>query len=254
MQAKHSRALLLPVAALFLVPGFSQELTLFQDDSPRGGFTQGGPPQATRAPAIPEVVLKGIYRLGDMYHLSLQSGEGGAVHKVTWQPSQSSAPVFNGYQIQVVDSRNVTLVLPPGLSCQTSAQSGGTCLGRNQMSLSFTQTDPTPARRPPNQGNNNNPSGGNNDRPPGQRNDNGSWNAQPGDGADLPALLEAARNDPSGADREAIEAAIRGRIGGRGNSAGNTGGRGGRGNFNGGANGGGLGSNNTGGGRGGNGQ
>lgn len=261
MKTKIGGGLLLPIAGLFALSAFGQELTLFQDDSLRGGFTPSGPSAAARPPDTPAVVLKGIYRLGDTYHVSVQLGD--AVHNVTWQPSQSSAPSLNGYQIQLVDSRNVTLGLPTGFNCQTSAPSGGTCLGRSQMSLTFAQTAPAFAL-PPNQGSNANR--GNGGRSPGQRNDEW-WNAQTSDGGAVPVPFGAAPTDPSdGAELPAVEAGFRGRGGaGRGNNgnAGNAGGRGGRGGFNGttgggfpgtdgGTDGGGAGA--RGGGRGGNGQ
>ena len=254
MRAKlSSRAVLLPALALFSLPGLSQELTLFQDDGNTGrGFPQGGPP-AMEAPSAPGVILKGIYRFGNTYHVSLQSGEGGAVQTVTWQPGQSNAPVLNGYQIQVVDTRNVTLGLPAGISCQSNLQSGGNCIGRNQMSVTFAQTAPTSQRGNP-RGNNNNR---NNSRTPfEQDNNNGWWNAQ--NGTDIRALIDAARNNPNGAERGQIEAIIRERTGRGGNNNGNAGGRGGRGGggggFTGGNNGGGFtggGGNTNGGGRGG---
>lgn len=224
MKAKlHRRAALLPVVALFALPGAAQELTLFQDDGNgfgRGGFQQGAPPLAAPAPSAPPVMLKGIYRFGDTYHLSLQTGEGGAVQTVAWQAGQANPPVFNGYQIQVVDTRNVTLGLPPGVSCQADLQSGANCVGRGQMSLTFAQTDPLSDRRPQRRGNDDD-----DDRRRNNNNDNNNeWWAQ-GNATDMRQLIEAVTR--GGGARELIEAQIRGQRGRGGNNAANAGGRGG---------------------------
>ena len=120
MRAKvSSRAILLPALALLSLPSFGQppdfrgqqnfggqpnfggqgptptmgqELTLFQDDGNRG-FPGGSQPAEAGTPGV---IVKGIYRFGNTYHVSLQSGEGGAVQQFTWQQGQSQAPVLNG--------------------------------------------------------------------------------------------------------------------------------------------------------------
>jgi hypothetical protein len=146
----RTRVLLVPVIALISLPVPAQDLTLFQDAG--GGGFRGGPPQegpqaAVPASAAPALALKGIYRFGDTYHVSLQSDQG-AIYKATWQAGQqNSVPVASGYEIQVVNSRQVTLGMPLGTSCQQNPQSGGTCLDRNQVALSFAESAPVPARR-----------------------------------------------------------------------------------------------------------
>ena len=220
MKAKvSSRAILLPALALFALPGLGQEpLTLFQDDG--RGSAQGG---ASFEPNTPGVILKGIYRFGDTYHVSLQSGDSGAVQQFKLQQGQSVS-VFDGYQLQVGDTRNVVLGLPPGMSCQSNPQFGSSCVGRNQMSVTFAQTDPTRRTQNRSNNNNNNRSSNNNrndNRPPWDRNNNNNewFNAR--NDAEIRALIETARNNP--AERERVEAMLRDRMGRGGNTGGNNG-------------------------------
>lgn len=225
-----ARAALTSALALVVFSAQSQELTLFQDSEGGGprGFVQMAPPDMAPAAEGSNLVLKGIYRFGDTYHVSLANAEG-AVYKATWKAGEgNSVSVANGYQIDVVDSRSVTMSLPNGVSCETDAGSGSNCVGRNQVALSFSETEPVSSRRGrgfPDFGNNddNIPSfirerieeqfGGNVD--------------------DMRAMFEAARNGDDRA-RAQLEATMGGRggggRGGRGGGGGNNGGFGGGGN------------------------
>jgi len=209
--------------------GAAQDLTLFQETegSGRGGMVQIAAPSGAQEPSGSALVLKGIYRFGDTYHVSLGTSDGGVV-KATWKSGDTNpVSVANGYQIQLVDSRTVTLGLPAGMNCQSNAQSGTNCLGRNQLALSFSETSPTSSRR-----GSSNRGGNNNDTVSFIRDRGGDFTG----GADIRALFEAAQSgDPRAA--ATAEAMIRDRIGNRGggnnNGGGGRGGRGG-GNFGGG--------------------
>jgi hypothetical protein len=220
----RSHALLTAVLSLVSVASHSQNLTLFQDsegNTVRGGFPQGGPPIAAvaEAPGSSTPVLKGIYRFGDTYHVSLQNDQG-AVYKASWKEGQNGTAV-GGYQIDAVDSRTVTLSLPAGVNCQQSAQSGSNCLGRSQVALSFAESAPVSARQ-----NGPNPRGGGFTF---TQTDNGNNRFRGADTEQLRALFEAANTgDP--AARDAARTALRDAIGNRGGRGGdNGGGRGGRG-------------------------
>jgi hypothetical protein len=226
--------LLISSLAAVSFTGHSQELDLFQDDGNgrRAQFAQAGPPAAgaPTAATASTVTLKGIYRFGDTYHISLENDER-ATDQATWRSGQeASVPIMNGYELQAVDSRTVTLGMPQGMNCQASALSGGNCIGRTQVSLSFAETEPVDERR------NFRGRGNNNDNiPTFLRNNNDGGQ---GGGTDIRALIEAA----NGGDPRAIVQVeeLRQSFGGRG---GRGGGRGGAnnngGNNNGGRNGGG---------------
>jgi len=137
---------LVAVLALPSLPGQAQDLTLFRDDG--NGRGRGQMPQelaqlvAAATPTAPTLILKGVYRFGDVYHVSLQTTEGEA-YRATWQAGQdNSATVANGFRIDGVEDRTVTLGLPAGVTCQQNLQSGNSCVGRSQVALSFSETAP----------------------------------------------------------------------------------------------------------------
>ena len=209
------RAWLVPVLALVSLPVPAQELTLFQntEDGGRAQFQQGFTALEASAPAA-ALMLKGIYRFGDTYHLSMQSSEG-AIYKASWQTGQENSVAVNGYQIQAVDSRTVTMSLPAGASCQQSVQSGSNCIGRGQMALSLAESEPVSTRRGTQRTreNNNTQNFGNN---------NGRQNA-PGAATDIRSLLEA-MNGGNDAARAALQELIGNRGRGRGGFPGGDGG------------------------------
>jgi len=204
-----------------------QELTLFQDDGNgggRGGMVQIMAPPDSQEASGSALVLKGIYRFGDTYHVSLANSDGG-VYKATWKAGDSTpVSVANGYQIQLVDNRTVTLGLPAGVNCQSNTQSGSNCLGRNQVSLSFAETAPTSSRR----GFSGRSSNNNDDIPSFIR--DRIANSDDPRAREFATLIEAAQSgDP--AARARAEQMIREQRGNRGggNNNGGGGGRGGRG-------------------------
>jgi hypothetical protein len=207
----------------------SQELTLFQDserNSGRGQFPQGAAPEmlVAAAPTAPAMVLKGIYRFGDTYHVSLQSDQG-ATYKATWQQGQQNGVSVGGYQIDGIEDRTVMLSLPAGVNCQQNPQSGSNCIGRSQVALSFAESEPVSARQ----------NGGGNRGATISFRTNGNDNNNFGglDADRVRALLEAARSGDDRAQeaaRNAIREAFGNRGGGRGRG-GNGGGGGGRGGF-----------------------
>jgi hypothetical protein len=138
------------VLGLLSRPSQSQGLTLFQDDALNNVRDQllieALPPGGAMAlPGGPVFVLKGIYRFGDEYHVSLQVADG-VMQRVTWQADgNDSVPVANGYLIDELTARDVTFELPAGTDCQQSRQTGASCVGRSQMVLSFSETAPAQA-------------------------------------------------------------------------------------------------------------
>lgn len=83
------------------------------------------------------LALKGVYRFGDVYHLSLQLGYG-SMHSVTWESGRSDAvPVANGFRVEGVDRRSVTLGLPEDKNCPEDFQHVGRCIGTRQVVLSL---------------------------------------------------------------------------------------------------------------------
>lgn len=141
-----SHATSMAVLALSATAGLSQELTLFQETEPpaRGEFSRSSrSASTTQAPSAPTLSLKGVYRFGQDYHVSLQI-DGEAVFQATWRAGQAPVPAVNGYQIAAVDNTTVTLYLPVGMTCENSTQ-GGHCIGRNQMALTLAETVPIPA-------------------------------------------------------------------------------------------------------------
>jgi len=224
-------ALVVPALVLCSLPGSSQDLTIFRDDgNGRGQAPQGAVAElaaAFTAPAAPTMILKGVYRFGDTYHVSLQTTEG-ATYRATWQAGQQNGTsVANGYQIANVDERAVTLGLPAGVTCQQNLQSGNSCVGRNQVALSFAETEPVSNGRGRGRGNNNNNNNNNNLPAFIQNNGNNDQAAQ--QAAQLRAIVEAARNGDQRAEQliEAIGNRGRGNNNGGGGGGGGRGGRGG---------------------------
>jgi tetratricopeptide (TPR) repeat protein len=83
------------------------------------------------------LALKGIYRFGDVYEVSLQL-EFGSVYRVTWKSGRSDAvPVANGYLVESIDRRTVTLGLPEDRNCLEDFQHVGTCISERQIVLSL---------------------------------------------------------------------------------------------------------------------
>lgn len=92
-------------------------------------------------------VLKGIYRFGNEYHVSLQVAEG-LTHTLIWKTDQPESVSFgSGYELENVKDREIALGLPGGMNCAQSAQSGIACNDQRQMLISFAQTAPIPANQ-----------------------------------------------------------------------------------------------------------
>jgi hypothetical protein len=62
--------------------------------------------------------------------------------------------VASGYEIQGVENRQVMLGMPLGMNCQQNPLSGSTCVERNQIALSFAESEPVQTRRNPQSGRN----------------------------------------------------------------------------------------------------
>jgi hypothetical protein len=85
------------------------------------------------------LALKGIYRFGDTYQVSVQLGYG-SVYSVTWESGRSDAvPVGNGYLVEGISGRTVTLGLPEDRNCPEDFQHVGTCIGTRQIVLSMSE-------------------------------------------------------------------------------------------------------------------
>lgn len=225
--SNHRRAFLMPLLALFALPGQSQELTLFQGsdaDNRRMQFAQAAAQVVNVAPDVsaPSLSVLAIYRFGNDYHVSFQDDEG-ARYKATWtEGQQESVPVLNGYQLQGVESRSVMLGMPAGMSCRQRTQSGASCLGGNMLQVTFSETEPA-------RSDNDNRRNRNRNR---NRNENQTVSFSFGDDDDdnderqeqLQRLIEAARNGDDDARRE-VARTLGNR--GRGGRGGGFGGRGG---------------------------
>lgn len=145
-----THAFLTTALALVAIPALGQELTLFRDDGSSRSvqISPDDPAMAAGQEAVTLPVLKGIYRFGDTYHITLENAEGG-IHKATWRKDQSgTVPILNGYQLQDVDGTSVLLGMPSGTSCRQGTLVGGNCIGQNQVAVSFVQTT-TAARTSP---------------------------------------------------------------------------------------------------------
>lgn len=223
------RVFLSSALALIALPGHGQDLTVFQGveggGGGRGQFQQMPMASPAAAPAqnTQNLTLKGIYRFGDTYHVSLVDQESGGNYRASWQEGQSAnVTVAGGYEIQSVDSRTVNVNLPNGIDCEQNPIAGSNCLGRAQVALSFAVTEPVRSSR------NFTFSRDDNGRR-GRGNDNDDVNPFSGIASEIQdarGMIEAAianGQDP----REAIRDLIGNR--GRGGDDRNDGGRGGRG-------------------------
>lgn len=141
-----AHAFLTMALTLVAIPAPGQELTLFRDDG-TVQITQGDPVAAAGQAPVSLPVLKGIYRFGDTYHITLENAEGG-IHKATWRKDQAgTAPTVNGYELQDVEGTRVLLGMPAGTSCRQGTLVGGNCIGQNQVAVSFVQTRPASSDR-----------------------------------------------------------------------------------------------------------
>jgi hypothetical protein len=130
----HGRALSFACLALLALPALGQPPAFLQDTTAGRQFLAQRAQTANATPA-PNLSVTGIYRFGDVYHLSLRD-DTGVRYDAVWRTGQNGVTVANGYQIASVAGKTVTLGTPGGgarnlvtLSLAEPGTSGGQTLG-----------------------------------------------------------------------------------------------------------------------------